>query len=494
MKPEKPVAFAAVPEVDYIRSKMARMWLISALGKSGAQVIQLVSLAVLARLLVPSDFGMVAMVMAVIGVAGIFSDMGLSAATVRAKSLTEAQASSLLMLNIGFGLVTSIALYAAAPLLMRIYDNPDLVLLAQLMSWSFLIGSLGTQHLALLRRQLKFALLAKLNLVSVAVGQLVAIVLAVQGHGYWSIAVGMLVSGATRTAGAWLLNRWRPGPPEFSASLRSMLGFGGYLVVFSLLGYAATQAHNVFIGAEHGARDVGYYSRAFGLVTLLLGYVTGPMDIVAPAALSRLLGDATSYEQSYINMLALMLLLTAPLGFLCALTAPDVVLLLLGDQWHGAILILQILALAAIPQTLCNSSGWLYQSHGDSRNMMLWGIGGWGTLILLLYWGTSQGIQGVAIAYTGGMLLLVFPCLKLAFRRVNIPLWRALKPCIPIIAASMIGIVPTYFINAWLVEWGAAFRLLLSILSYGAVYLALLLAFGQRALLESLVNQVRART
>ena len=483
-------SFAAVPDVDNIQSRVAQMWFIAALGKGGAQLIQLASLAVLARLLLPADFGMVAMVMAVIGVAGIFSDMGLSAATIRARALTPGQASTLLILNVCFGLVVSVALYFAAPLLMHIYDNPDAVSLARFLSWTFLVNSVGAQHLALLRRQLKFLLLAKMNLFAITVGQSIAVLLALQGFSFWSIAWGMMISAVVKVAVVWLSSSWRPSAPEVSKELKSMVGFGGYLVIFALLGYVAMQAHNILIGAQYGAQEVGYYSRAFAIMTLLLGYVTGPMDSVAPAALARMVNKPADYQESYLHMLSMMLLLAAPVGFICFLAAPEIISLLLGPQWIGAVVVLQILGLAAIPQTLCNSSGWLYQSHGDSRSMMIWGFGGWGTLIALLYWGTSYGIQGVAIAYAGGMLLLVCPCLYLAFRRVDLSVFSLFQPCAPLVLAAAAGVAPILLIEPQILSWPPSLRLGVIVGLYGVSYLIALLMLGQRELLDSLWRQL----
>lgn len=493
MLADKKPEFGVVPEGAVIRGRMAQMWFVSALGKGGGQLIQMLALAVLARLLVPSDFGMVAMVMAVIGIAGVFSDMGLSAATIRARSLNEGQASSLLILNFCFGFATSVVLFFVAPLLMHIYQDQRAVDLAKVLSWSFFLSSLGTQHLALLRRQLKFALLAKINLAAIAVGQFSAILMALNGWAFWSIAVGMLVSTVIKVILAWIFNRWRPGRPEWSKALRSMVGFGGYLVVFSLLGYATLNAHNVVIGAEFGAKEVGFYSRAFAIFMLLMGYVTGPMDTVAPAALARMTDDPEAYKMTYLQTLSMMLLLTSPIGFVCAISAPDIIHLLLGDQWIRSVVILQILGLAAIPQTLCNSSGWLYQSHGDSRSMMQWGVGGWGTLIVLLTVGVQYGIFGVAIAYSGGMLLLVYPCMVLAFRRTTINFMEVVRRSAPIVLAAFLAALTMYGAQSLIPNWPPSLRLPVLLVVYGVSYLGCLLGLRQGDLLANIHGQLFRR-
>lgn len=486
--------FAHAPAAERIRAGMARMWFVSALGRSGGQLVQVLALIVLARLLVPADFGLLAMVMAVIGIANIFRDLGLSAATIRAPEITPAQASTLFLINVGFGALMTVGVSAAAPLLAWLYDDPRVVEITLVLAWTFFLSGLGTQHQALLRRQLKFGVLAWTNLASVAVGQGSAILLALHGYGYWALVAAMLLTHLTRTALVWLVNPWRPGRPEFDRRVRNMISFGGYLVVFTLMGYVAANAHNVVIGWQYGADEVGYYSRAFMLLTLLLGYVLTPLDVVAPAALARMTDEPERYNESYLHTVSMMLLLTAPIGFVCAVAAEDLIAVVLGGQWGPSVTILQILALAAVPQTLCSSSGWLYLSHGDSRRMMQWGVGGWGTLILLLIAGTPFGIRGVAVAYTAGMFILLYPCMVLAFKRTTLRFRDLMRTAWPIALPALLAAGPTWLVRDVAVDWHLAWRLPAVLLVYGSVYMVLLVGvFRKGPLLKDVWGQLRGR-
>lgn len=486
--------FAQAPEAGTIRAGMARMWFVSALGRSGGQVIQVLALIVLARLLVPADFGLLAMVMAVIGIANIFRDLGLSAATIRAPEITPAQASTLFLINIGFGALMTLCVSLAAPLLALLYDDPRVISITLVLAWTFLLSGLGTQHQALLRRQLRFKTLAWMNLGAVAVGQTTAIILALLGYGYWALVASMLITHLAKTLFAWWANPWRPGRPELDKQVRGMISFGGYLVVFTLLGYFAANAHNVIIGWQYGASEVGFYSRAFTILTLLLGYVLAPLDVVAPAALARMVDDPPNYNESYLHTVAMMLLLTAPIGFACVVGASDIVAVVLGGQWDESVIILQILALAAVPQTLCSSSGWLYLSHGDTRRMMQWGVGGWGTLIVLLLLGTNFGIRGVAIAYTAGMFVLLYPCMVMAFRRTTLRLRDLARTAVPIVLAAVLAAPPMWLFQQWSLSWPLAVRLVASLAVYGLAYFVLVAGlFRQGPLIREVWQQLVRR-
>lgn len=486
--------FAHAPAAERIRAGMARMWAVSAVGRSGGQAVQLLAMIALARILVPADFGLLAMVMAIIGIANIFRDLGLSAATIRAPEITPAQASTLFLINVGFGALMTAIVSAAAPLLAWLYGDPRVIEVTLVLAWTFFLSGLGTQHQALLRRQLKFGILAWINLASVIVGQSSAIALALSGYGYWALVAAMLLTHLIRTVLVWLANPWRPGRPQFDRRVRNMISFGGYLVVFSLLGYVASNAHNVVIGWQYGADEVGYYSRAFLILTLLLGYVVTPLNVVAPAALARMIDEPERYNESYLHTVAMMLLLTAPIGFACAVVAEDLIAVVLGGQWGESVAILQILALAALPQTLCASSGWLYLSHGDSRRMMQWGVGGWGTLILLLIAGTAFGIRGVAIAYTAGMFLLLYPCMVMAFKRTTLRFPDLMRTAWPIALPALLAALPTWLVRDSAADWHLAWRLPTALLVYGSVYTALLVGvFRQGPLLKDVWGQLRGR-
>jgi PST family polysaccharide transporter len=476
------------------QSSTARSWLVTVMGRGGAHTVQLLALLVLARLLVPADFGLLTMVMSIIGVANIFSDLGLSAATIRQPRITPAQVSTLFWINLGFGgLMTGLA-SAAAPLLGKIYSDPRAVAVTLALAWTFFLGGLGAQHLALLRRQLKFKELAWIQFLAMGLGQAMAIVLALLGHGYWSLVAAMLTTASLNSALAWLWCKWRPGRPHWDAQIRSMMSFGGYLVVFTLLGFAAQNVPNILNGWLWGAAAVGFYSRAFALLTLLLNYIVDPLNLIAPAAMSRLLEDAAAYRDYYLKTMAMMLFMTAPIGFAVFVMAGDIVHLVLGPQWDTSIDVLRILALAVVPQTLCATSGWLYMSHGDSRTMMQWGVGGWSLLIVCLCAGAPFGINGMAAAYALGMLLLLYPCMKMAFRRTTLKFSDLVRVIWPGVVAAALAMIPSGYVDSVLSTAPMPWRLAFCLLAYGLTYLGLLvMVFRQGHVFTEVWQQLHQR-
>lgn len=483
--------FAKRPSLAWMKRSTARMWFVSALGKGGGQVIQLCAVMVLARVMVPEDFGLVAMAMVFVGVAEIFRDFGLSAATVRAQKMDPGRASAMFLTNVALGVVMTAGALAIAPFVTVVYSDERVVPVIQVLAWTFLINGLGAQHQALLRRQLKFGVLAWINLAVVVSSQLLAIVLALHGYGYWALVAAAISASFIRLVFVLAVNPWMPIKPVFDRNTRNMIIFGGYLALFGFIGFIANNLHNLIIGERYGAAEVGFYNRAFVLLSLVLGYVMAPLASVVPAALSGLLDDAEEYKSMYLHYIAMMMCMAAPLGFLVALSAEDIINVVLGDQWTSSILILQLLALSVIPRTLASSSGWLYQSHGDSRSMMYWGMGGWLFLLIMLVVGAQFGITGVAAAYSSGMFLLLYPCMFFAFRRTDMRFPDLGRVVLPFVGAALFSLVPVVPLWLYLADYQPLLRLMLIACSYGGIYVWLLVSvFKQRALVGELFRQL----
>lgn len=486
--------FGVETGADEVRNSTARHWVVTTFALAAVHSVQFLALLVLARVLVPADFGLIAMVMSVIGVGQIFHDLGLSAATIRQPDITHGQISTLFWVNLLFGLLVTALASACAPLLALAYSDPRTVQVTLALAWTFFIYGAGTQHLALLSRHLKFKRLAVINVVAMVAGQGSAVALALTGAGYWSLVVGALVVALVKTGMAWILCAWLPGLPHWNKQVRGMLSFGGFLVVFTLMGYFARNLPNVLIGSLWGATSVGFYSRAMAMLALFLGYVTGPLNIVAPAGLSRLLDDASAYRRHYLDTTNMMLLLSAPISLLCVIAAPDIIMIVLGSQWSETAVLLRIIAIAVIPQTLCATSGWLYMSHGDSRRMMIWGVGGWGVLAALLSVASFYGVREAAWAYVAGMFLLLYPCMYLAYAVTEIRMRDLFDISWPVITPALLAAIPAAGVEWQMSGSVPALRLAAVFLVYVFVYCVVLLrVFHQGAILSRFLDQLRRR-
>ena len=219
---------------------------------------------VLARLLVPSDFGLVAMVTAITGFVAIFRDCGLPAATIQRAEITRAQISTLFWINCGLGLVLMLVVLALSPVIAWFYHEPRLLWITGALSIAFAITGVAVQHQALLRRQMRFKTLAMIDVLSMAFGVSIGMAMAWVGFGYWSLVGVTFGSTLLNSALVWLKCDWRPDTFRRRVGARSMLAFGGHLMGFDVLNYFTRNFDNVLIGRALGSIALGVYSKPTG--------------------------------------------------------------------------------------------------------------------------------------------------------------------------------------------------------------------------------------
>nr|WP_269205199.1 lipopolysaccharide biosynthesis protein [Motilibacter aurantiacus] len=378
-------------------------------GQWGRLVLQTLSTAVLARLLLPGDFGLVAMVVAVTGLAEQVKDLGLAAATVQRDKLEDRQVTGLFWVNAALGTVLAALVAACAPLVAAFYGRDELTGLTAVLALGFVAGGLSVQHAALLQRRLRFGALAVCETGSFAVGVVAAIAAAEAGAGYWALAVLPLTAGWTRAALLWTFCRWRPGSPRRGAGIREMLSFGGGVSTFNLLNYISRNADNVLIGKVSGATSLGLYSRAYTLLLLPLQQLNGPLASVAVPVLSILRAEPAKYRAFYRSAVGGLALVGMPLVVLLVVCAPEVVALLLGPGWDDAVPIFRALGLAGVVHVVGNTNGWIYVSWGSTGRMARWALVSRPLMVASIAAGLPWGPLGVAVSYAVGQLVLAVP-------------------------------------------------------------------------------------
>ena len=339
-------------------------------------VLGIGSTAVLARLLTPQDFGLIAMATVIIGFVSIFKDMGLSMATVQQEEINHQQVSTLFWINVIISVVLMIVTAGLAPAVAWFYGDPRLTWITVALAGTFIFGGLTMQHQALLRRQMRFTALAAIALMSSLVGIITAIGLAWYGIGYWALVASTAAAIFTNFILVWTVSGWRPGLPARGSAVGSLLAFGGNLTGFSFVNYFARNADNLLIGWYWGAAPLGLYSKAYRLLMLPLEQINAPLSSVAIPALSRLQHDHKRYRRAYLGVVQKIGIITMPGTMFLICTSDWIVKLLLGPQWIGAIPIFTWLGIAALFQPISNTTGWLFITQDRTREMFHWGVVG----------------------------------------------------------------------------------------------------------------------
>ena len=409
-----------------------------------AQVIKFLlqtgSTVVLARLLTPQDYGLIAMVTAITGFVALFKDMGLSMATIQKAEINHSQVSTLFWINVAVSLVLALILAVVAPVISWFYGEPRLTWITLALAGTFIFSGLTVQHQALLRRQMRFSVLAVIEIVSMCIGIIAAIVLAWYGAGYWALVGSSAVSSVSGVALVWTFCGWRPGLPVRRAGIRSMIAFGGHLTGFNVVNYFARNFDNILLGRFCGASVLGLYSRAYNIMMLPITQVREPLNAVAIPALSHIQNEPVRYKKYYIKLVTLLAFITMPLTVFLFVCADEIIGLLLGHQWSGAVNIFKILCIAAFIQPVGTTWGLVLVSLGQSKRYLTWGIVNSIVIVISFVLGLPWGAIGVAAAYTIASYVLLGPTLWYSFRRTPISITDFFSAIFrPVIASIIMG-------------------------------------------------------
>lgn len=398
---EGSVAAAAVGPVDgrTLGNRAARGVLV-ALGGQGLRIaVQVLSVVLLSRLLGPTDYGLLAMVLAVIGVADVFRDLGLSTAAIQARTLSAQQRSNLFWVNTGTGLLLTGLAVVAAPLVEALYGRAELQAMTQALAVVFLLNGIATQYRADLTRRLHFGRLAAVDVASPAAGLLVGVVLAAGGAGYWALVGQQLAQYLVMTAMVVVAGGWLPCRPNRRTPMDGLLRFGWHMVGIELIGYAGRNADTLLIGTRSGAAALGLYNRAYQLLMAPLGQLRAPTTQVALPVLSRLQDDQERWA-AYVRrgQQALGYTMVAGLGVVVGAAEP-MAAVLLGDRWDGVAPVLRLMAVGGICQTLAFVGYWVYLSRGLTPELIRYSLFETAVRLVCIVVGSTWGVVGVAAGF-----------------------------------------------------------------------------------------------
>lgn len=353
-----------------LASKAARGGVIMMSGQAGKVILQMLNLIILARLLKPESFGLVAMIVALFGVGEIIRDCGLSTAAIQAKELTHKQASNLFWANLAIGGVLTFTAYLLAQTIADFYNRAELIEIAQFLSVIFLINGAASQFKAKLNRDLKFGFLITVELLGTFIGIGVGIYLAYTGYSYMAIVYQQIVQAIIFLILYSVLSQWRPGLPKRDAGTKQLFSFGWNLMGAQILGYFSKNMPVVLIGYKFGATPLGFFERAMQILMMPLNQLSAPSQAVAVPILSKL---QTENEQKYNEFLVFgqnIIVHLISFGLVLIVTQTErLVTLVLGPQWLELVAIFQALSVGGVFLVLGYSSYWVFLSKGITNRL-----------------------------------------------------------------------------------------------------------------------------
>ena len=373
-----------------------------------------------ARLLLPRDFGVFALASLAIAVLALVRNLGFAAAIVRDPDLTEAKRSTAFWTNAALGAALAAAVALAAPGLAAWFGEPRLRLALWCLAPTFLLDSLSAVHDALLERARDYRRRALRDSAATILGTVVAFGLAVAGAGWLALVLQRVVAGAASVVFLWSAVHWRPTFSYDRAALAGLLAFGLPLAGWTAMTWLTNNVDSLLVGRLLGPVALGTYTLAYSvargpgqLVQAVLGGVMFP-------ELSRIQHDLPQVRQVYLSSLRHVLAaLLLPLAAMAAL-APTFVPLVYGPQWSGAVPLSQLFAVVAIVPIATTTAAWLYTSQGRTRRLLWIGVATTALLVAAFLVGLRGGLVGLAVAYAVVSLAVGLPVSLLAGRLVGL--------------------------------------------------------------------------
>lgn len=362
--------------------------------------LHFVTLAVLARLLSPSDFGLMGMIMVVVGFAQVFADMGLSDAIIQRQGVAESHLSSFFWINVSTGVVLFICIVLIRPIVVIYFKQVDLSKYLIFAAFIFLIMPVGQIFSTLLRKELKFKTLSKIEIAGMVVYSVFTVGLALAKFGVLSLIFGQLIRSLFTVCILFFIFRksWLPKLHFSIKEIKSYLSFGAFQMGRKTVNYLSSNIDYIIIGGFLGPSALGFYTLAYQIMTFPLTKSNPVITKIAFPAFSKIQDDNSRIKRGYCKLINYISMLSFPMLAGMFVVAPEFVRLVYGERWAPSIIVLQIFCITGAFKSLGNLAGPILLAKGRADIGFYWNVFAAIMLSIAVIVGVNWGIVGVAVA------------------------------------------------------------------------------------------------
>ena len=332
----------------------------SSIERFSVQGVQFVIMIIMARILLPSDYGMIGMLAIFIAISQALIDSGFSNALIRKTNRSDVDFSTVFYFNIVIGILLYLILFFTSPLIAEFYKTPELTNLTRIIALNLFINSLAVVQRAILTIRIDFKTQAKASFCAALLSGIIGIIMAYTGFGVWAIAVQTVSNGFINTGLLWILSKWKPLRVFSYHSFKELFFFGSKLLFAGLLNVIYQNIYTIVIGKKFHSTDLGYYTRADQFAQFPSSNLTGIMQRVTFPILSEIQDDKERLAKAYRKFLRLSAFIIFPLMTGLAAVAYPFIGCLLTEKWNFTALLLQI---------ICFSYMW-YPIHAINLNLL----------------------------------------------------------------------------------------------------------------------------
>lgn len=357
-----------------IRKQLITGVFYSAIAKYTGIFISLIVTAILARLLSPDEFGIVAVATVIITFFGIFTDLGISPAIIQNKELTEKDLSNIFSFTIFGGILLSVLFFISSWIIGNYYKNETLITICQLLSINLLFSALNIVPNALLYKDKLFRYIAIRSLIVQLIGGFLSVIAALADAGLYALIINPIFSSIFI-----FIISYRKKPQQISLtlgldSIKKILTFSSYQFLFNVINYFSRNLDKLLIGRYMSMGALGYYEKSYRLMMLPLQNITHVISPVMHPVFSEMQDDISKLAMSYERVIRILAYIGFPLSIFLYFTSTEITLMLFGNQWIKSIAPFQILALSVGIQIIMSTSGSIFQAANDTKSMFICGL------------------------------------------------------------------------------------------------------------------------
>ena len=439
--------------------------------KVGSMLLQMVVSIVVARLLVPEDFGVMAILTFFTALALVMVDSGFSQTLIRKDSPSKEDYQSVFAFNIGVSVVLYVVLVALAPMVARYYELPVIAKIAPVLFLLLPINALCVIQNTIFTREFRFQLLSKANFAASLAAGAVAIAMALAGCGVWSLVGQRVATLAVKTLILWVRSDWRPSSRLSMRPVREMAPFSFRLLTTDLIASIYNNISQMFIGKIYSADTLGFFNQAQKFKDLPLTSAMQSVQSVTYPALSKIGDQREKFAESYRQVLMVVAFMLFPAMIGIAVVAEDLFALLLGEKWMPTVPYLQILCLTGLFQPLAIIAYNILKVKSDGAIILRLEIAKKALMTILLALTIPHSVKAVA----WGLVVMSFCEFAINFiasmRYTSLTLWRAIRTLLPTVIVTAVMATAVIFVGRAMCECGVALRLVVEIVVGVVVYL-----------------------
>ena len=400
---------------------------VTLLAQASTYVVQLAGTLILARTLLPSDFGLLTVVTTFSIFLASIGQIGFPEAILQREDMNHRLASNLFWMNLGIASALTLVFAATGPLLARAYGDARLALITVATSLSIFFTGASVVHLALLNRTMRFAAVSANNIISRFVSLLLSVGMARMGFGYWALVAGVVMQPLAATIAAWVQCRWIPSLPRSAEGTATLFRFALNVNGRWNLSYCTRNLDNLLVGWRFGSGPLGFYKKAYDLFALPANQFLSAFP-VAVSTLSRLTRDPAQYRRYLLATVSAVSLLGMGTSGVLTLVGRDIVRLILGPAWEFSGWIFTFFGPGIGVMLIYSITGMIHLSIGTTGRWLRWTVIELAVTALLFVLALPFGPMGVAAAWTASFWILIFP----GFRYAGKPIQLEVSPVVRI--------------------------------------------------------------